>query len=129
VLEVYPLLERVIQDVNKVFLSLKIVRDARGIKVDGIGNSPGKCHVKSSSSAPHGGYRPRKQGYQLQRESPYEDAKVGNTVKLKHLVLRAEAKETVGNQKWIKKEEVVVKQEEGELKAPSQPKKQTEPSP
>jgi hypothetical protein len=42
VLQVYPLPERVNQDVEKVFLSLKTVCDAKGIKVDGMGNSPGK---------------------------------------------------------------------------------------
>jgi hypothetical protein len=58
VLQVYPLSERVVQDVEKVFLSLKTVRDAKGIKVDNMGNSPRKCHVKSSAAC--GGYRPRK---------------------------------------------------------------------
>ncbi len=62
-LEVYPLLERVIRDVDKVFLSLKIVQDARGIKVNSVGNSPGKRHVTSLSSDPRGGYHPQKQRY------------------------------------------------------------------
>jgi hypothetical protein len=57
----------------------------------------------------------------------HKDAKEGNTVKLKILVNRAEGKETVGNQKWIKKEAVI--KEEGESESPSQPKKQTEASP
>jgi hypothetical protein len=39
VLQVYSLPKRVIQDVEKVFLALKTVRDAKGIKIDGVGNS------------------------------------------------------------------------------------------
>jgi hypothetical protein len=103
VLQVYPLPEWVIQDVDKVFLSLKMVWDTKGIKVDGVRNSPGRCHVKSST--PHGGYHPQKQGYDDYGEKAlHEDVKVGNTVKLEHSVNRAEGKETVGNQKWVKKE-------------------------
>jgi hypothetical protein len=103
--------------VEKVFVSLKIVREAKGIKVDGAGNSPGNCHVKSS--ARRGGYRPRRQAYDDYGEKLlHADAEVGNTVKLEHSVNRAAGKETVGNQKWIKKEKAVNKEE-----------KQTEPSP
>jgi hypothetical protein len=59
------------------------------------------------SSAPHGGYHPRKQGYEDYGEKAlHEDAKFGNVVKLEHSVNRAEGKETaVGNQKWVKKQE------------------------
>ena len=85
----YPLQYPVVQDVDKVFVSLKIVRNAKGIKVDGVGNSPGKCHVKSSALC--GGYRPRKQrlddyGKKVLRN----DAKVGNRVKLEDSVKRAQ---------------------------------------
>jgi hypothetical protein len=80
-----------------------IVRDAKGIKVDGVGNSPGKRHVKST--APRGGYRPRKQCQDDYGEKTlHEDAKVGNTVKLEDSVNRAKGKETVCKYKWVKKE-------------------------
>ena len=39
VLQVYPLPERVVQDVGKVFASLKIVRDTKEIKVDRAASS------------------------------------------------------------------------------------------
>jgi hypothetical protein len=60
-------------------VSLKIVQDAKGINLDGMGNSPGKRHVKSLSSAPHGGYRPRKQRYDDYGEKAlHKDAEEGN---------------------------------------------------
>jgi hypothetical protein len=103
VLLVYPLPKRVVQDVGKVFISLRIVRDAKGIKVNGVGNSPGKCHVKSS--APRGGYRPRKKRLDDYGEKTlHEDAKVGNTIKLEDSVNRARGEETVCKDKWVKKE-------------------------
>jgi hypothetical protein len=121
--------------VDKVFL--KIVRDAKGIKVDGIRNSPGKHHMKPS--APCGGYHPRKQrNDDYSEKALHKDAEVRNTAKPEHSVNRAEGKSTVNNQKWVKKESEKEQGEEQENavmpKSPSQPKrckpkKQTEPSP
>jgi predicted flap endonuclease-1-like 5' DNA nuclease len=118
VLQVYPLPKRVIQDVEKVFLSMKIVRDAKGIKVDGVGNSSGKRHVKSSSAS-RGGYRPRKQRHDNYGEKVlHDDAKVGNTIKLADSVNRAQGKKIVGSKKWVKKEASPQKPNEKRMRQP-----------
>jgi hypothetical protein len=63
-LTLYPLQHRVVQDVTKVFQSMLAVHHARGIKIDGLGNRPGKWFLRSSK--PRGGYHPR-----LQAEDDY----------------------------------------------------------
>jgi hypothetical protein len=59
-------------------------------------------------------------------KSLHHDAKLGNAVKLEHSVSRAEGKEIVGDQKWIKKE---VEEEQDNLIVKNKNNKQMEPSP
>jgi hypothetical protein len=110
-----------------MFLSLKTVRDAKGIKVDGMGNSPRKCHVKSSAAC--GGYRPRKHCHDNYggKKVLHDDAKVGNTVKLEDSVNRAQGKAIVGSKKWVKKEASPQRPNEKRMRQPTGEKEPEEP--
>jgi hypothetical protein len=107
VLQVYPLQYCVVQDLDKVFVSLKIVYNAKGIKVDGVGNSPGKRFVKSSASCDYG------------EKVLHDDAKVGNRVKLEDSVNRAQGKGIVGSRKWVKKEASPQRPNEKRMRQPT----------
>jgi hypothetical protein len=84
VLESVPSSERIIHDVRNVFTSLEIVRKAKGIKVDGVGNANAGVRylpvlIKKSGG---GGFRVRAKDNNGDSSFVHQDAMQATKVKL-----------------------------------------------
>jgi hypothetical protein len=63
ILDYVPSSERIIQDVENVFVSMEIVRQADGILIDSLGKNYGRRYQRVVGLNPVGGKRQRKQAY------------------------------------------------------------------
>ena len=103
ILLTFPSSLRICQDIRRVFRSMDTVRKAKGIKVDGLGNSKGKRQTKRQEPLPKGGRRPRKQGvhdYGGALLTSHPDAICGAKIKLQESLVIASGKE-MDNKKWV----------------------------
>ena len=57
-----PTGKNIVGDICRVITSAKTILEKKGVIVPGLGNRPGKRHVKAGTSSNHGGGRHRKRG-------------------------------------------------------------------